>query len=282
MFSGYRQSESFTYGVFKAVGSFVKENENRDEIFEKLGSWDEGDLYRLVSAFLGIRFPMTLALNKNDIPSSVQYIHDIISELPMHGAHSGVGVCAHREMKFIQRQLSHALKSSSFNTQSFHPQTKNTSFDGKVLDCLQAAISLREPVYVFPVNDMVTYAPLPGMTNYATRDPSLPHKGVISCICNVGGCAPSLWNNERNVYTTEGNDDNNALRDVIMLKPGSTVNDVFLALKNMGALRGEFVRAEGASVFGEKSKPITKSSLVNRTNRILRIMTTKRVERQKK
>jgi hypothetical protein len=225
---------------------------------------------------------MTLALNKNDILSSVQYIHDIISELPMQGAHSGVGLCAHHEMNFIQRQLSLALKSSSLDTQSFHPQTKNTSFDCKVWDCLQSALSLREPVYVFPVNDMVTYAPLPGLHNYATRDPSLPHKGVISCICNVGGCASSLWNNERNVYTTEGNDDNNALRDVILLKPGSTVNDVFLALKNMGALRGEFVRAEAASIIGEKSKPITKSSFINRTNRILRIMTTKRVEWQKK
>lgn len=282
MFSGYKQSQSFTYDVFKAVENFVKENEERDDIFEKLDTWEEGDLYRLVSAFLGARFSMTLALNKNDIPSSVQYIHDITSELPIHGAYSGVGVCAHREMKFIQQQLSLALKSSSLDIQSFHPQTKNTSFDGKVLDCLQAAISLREPVYVFPVNDMVTYSPLPGMTKYATRDPSLPHKGVISCICNVGGCAPSLWNNERNVYTTEGNDDYNALRDVILLKPGSTVNDVFLALKNMGVLGGEFVRAEAASIIGEKSKPITKSSFVNRTNRILRIMTTKRVKWQKK
>ena len=136
MFSGYRQSESFTYDVFKAVGSFVKENEDGDDIFEKLDTWDEGDLYRLVSAFVGIRFPMTLALNKNDILSSVQYIHDIISELPMQGAHSGVGLCAHHEMNFIQRQLSLALKSSSLDTQSFHPQTKNTSFDGKVLGLL--------------------------------------------------------------------------------------------------------------------------------------------------
>jgi len=66
------------------------------------------------------------------------------------------------------------------------------------------------------------------------------------------------------------------------MKPGSTVEDAFLGLKNMGALEGEFVRAEAASAIGEKPKPVPKAEPITRRTRILRIMTTKRKEWQRK
>ena len=40
------------------------------------------------------------------------------------------------------------------------------------------------------------------------------------------------------------------LRDVLMMRQGSTVNDVFLRLKRMGAVSGEFVRAEAVCHIG--------------------------------
>jgi hypothetical protein len=64
------------------------------------------------------------------------------------------------------------------------------------------------------------------------------------------------------------------------MKPGSTVEDVFLSLKRLGALGGEFVRAEGAGNVGEKAKLVPKHEVVNRSNRILKIMTNKRREWQ--
>jgi len=64
------------------------------------------------------------------------------------------------------------------------------------------------------------------------------------------------------------------------MKPGSTVNDVFLSLKNIGALEGEFVRAEGAGKILEKPKPVSKTDKVGIGNRILMIMTNKRKEWQ--
>jgi ribosome-binding ATPase YchF (GTP1/OBG family) len=280
MFSGYKQSRSFTYDVFIAVESFVKDSEGRD-IFEDLAMWDEGDLYRLVSAFLGLRFPMTLALNKEDIPTAAQYIKDIISQLPIHGAHRSVGVSAYNEMKFIRHQLSLAMRTSPLDTLSSQTQSIIHTMNGRVWDCLQSAMSLREPTFVFPVNDLKTYEPLPGMSNYATRDATLPNHGFISCITAAGGSAPSQWSIERKVYITEGKDAKQALRDVILMKPGSTVEHVFLALKGMGALHGEFVRAEAASMIGDKAKPVAKSDVVQRSNRILRIMTTKRSAWQK-
>lgn len=53
-------------------------------------------------------------------------------------------------------------------------------------------------------------------------------------------------------------------------------NYLYLGLKWIGALQGEFVRAEGASNIGDKPKPVSKYDLVGKHNRILRIMTTKR------
>ena len=66
------------------------------------------------------------------------------------------------------------------------------------------------------------------------------------------------------------------------MKPGSTVEDVFISLKRLGALGGEFVRAEGASSIGEKSKLVPKNEVIGKANRILKIMTTKRNKGQLK
>lgn len=128
-----------------------------------------GDFCRRVSAFLGARFPMSLALNKEDIPSAAQYIQDIISQVPIYGALKGVWVSAYHEMKFIRHQLSLAGKTSSLDTLLSQTQSITHSMNGRVLDCLQSAMSLREPTFVIPVNDFIIYESLPGMSNYATR-----------------------------------------------------------------------------------------------------------------
>eukprot|EP00804_Cyclotella_cryptica_P030762 CCRYP_009169-RA/>CCRYP_009169-RA protein AED:0.12 eAED:0.12 QI:0/0.16/0/1/1/1/7/0/820 len=272
MFSGYKQSQSFVLDVFAAVENYIKEKEGRDRIFDNLKLWDEGDLHRLVSAFLGMRFPMALALNKCDLPTSKQYINDIQAQLPIHGAHVGIGLSAHEEMKFMRHYIGITKKECTNRT------IDNCSIPNGVWDCLQAAMSIRAPVLVFPVNDMLTYEPLPGMTNYSTRDASLPNRGMISCLTHAGGCAPSHWDADKQIYAPSitKTETKPALRDVLLLKPGSTVNDVFEGLKWIGALQGEFVRAEGASSIGDKPKLVSKWDVVGKQNRILRIMTTKR------
>jgi len=110
MFSGYKQSQAFTHDVFSAVEKYVREKEGRCDVFNNLEEWDEGDLHRLVSAFLGARFPMALALNKNDVPSAARYIGDIGARLPVHGAHVGVGMSTRAEMKFVQRNLTRSAR----------------------------------------------------------------------------------------------------------------------------------------------------------------------------
>jgi len=267
LFSGYKQSQSFVEDVFTEVEKYVREMDGRDAAFDALETFDEGDLYRLVSAFVMARFPMGLALNKMDIASSIPFIEEITSKLPIHGCFVGQALSADKEMRFIRHHCLHQSVSS----------TMVSNFEGSVWKCLQKALSLRSPLLVFPVSDMQTYAPLPGLNNFATRDPSLPSKGFINCMTAAGGTPPSTWDDNKEMYTAQGkNEPKPALRDVILMKPGSTVYDVFLTLKNRSVLEGEFVRAEAASKLGEKPKLVSKLDIVGTENRIMMIMTTKR------
>jgi hypothetical protein len=52
---------------------------------------------------LGVRFPIALALNKADLPSSPSHIHDIQTALPIHGAHVGTPLSAKQEMMYVRR-----------------------------------------------------------------------------------------------------------------------------------------------------------------------------------
>lgn len=270
LFSGYKQSQSFVDDVFTAVEHFVKDHDGRDGVFDRLETFDEGDLYRLVSTFVSIRFPMGLALNKSDILSSASFIDEITANLPLHGCFVAEALSADTEMRFIRH---HCLNSSL--------PCPVSHFEGSVWKCLEKALTLRGPILVFPVLNMQTYEPLPGLNNFATRDASLPSKEFINFLLAAGGAAPSNWDNDRELYVVHNrNKPKPALRDVICMKPGSTVNDVFLSLKNIGALEGEFVRAEGAGKILEKPKPVSKTDKVGIGNRILMIMTNKRKEWQ--
>jgi hypothetical protein len=158
----------------------------------------------------------------------------------------------------------------------------NSSPPCGVWDCLASALRLREPVVVFPVSDMVTLAPMVGLNKAAIGDPSLPGAGMVRCIEASGGSPPSCWDASCGKYGSEaGNNTSSRLRDVILMKPGSTVEDVFLTLKRLGALGGEFVRAEASSgASGERPKPVSKQEVMGRKNRVIKIMTNKRTQWQ--
>ena len=224
---------------------------------------------------------MALALNKSDLPTAKQYVKDVQDALPIHGAHVGIPLCAKSEMSFVRENIAKALGADGIkdrNAAAVPPEG--------VWNTLQASLHLREPTIVFPVSDMSTYAPLPGMIEYATGHASLPNAGMVECLEAAGGEAPSLWDSDRNQYFPTGNEQITnqrcALRDALVMKPGSTVEDAFLALKTMGALGGEFVRAEACGNVGDKPKLIKKDDILNKSNRILKIMTNKRTNWQKK
>jgi len=103
MLSGYKQNQAFTEDVLAAVERFLAEEKGREGACDELERWSEADLHRLVSAFLGARFPMALALNKSDLPSSSRHVEDIRSALaaaarrPHRDRHVG-----HSEMDFAR------------------------------------------------------------------------------------------------------------------------------------------------------------------------------------
>lgn len=269
MFSGYGQTKAVTLSVLHAVENYLEKYQQRQNALDNLADWDEGDLHRLISAFVGVRFPMVLALNKVDLPSSAHNVEEVQNALPVHGAQVGVAVSAHLEMMFvrdhIQTKLNH--KTSDAGEQRRGPIG--------VWNCLQAALTLRHPVLVFPISDFVTYEPLPGLSKSAATDATLPTPGMIACLQSSGGDVPSHWDARKKHYVDKPSKQT-ALRDVLIMRPGSTIDDVFHTLKHMGALTGEFVRAEGSSDIGSPAKPIPKSQAVTQACRILRIMTTKR------
>lgn len=279
MFSGYKQNEAFAWRVLLEVENFLYKNEGRDHALDHLADWDEGDLYRLVSAFLGTRFPMALALNKCDLPSAESKCEDVLQSLPINGAHIGIPLTARDEMSFMKYHICSTLAPERL--QKLDSSMKSAPYG--IWRCLQSAMQLREPVLVFPVLDFEEYLPLPGMNNHATRDASLPNTGMIACLQAAGGQAPTTWDAKKKIYSVESGERKNihSLRDVIVLKPGSTVGDVFEVLKNLGAVGGEFVRAEAARNIGQKPNQVRKEDFVNKSIRIIKIMTTKRNSWQK-
>lgn len=62
-----------------------------------------------------------------------------------------------------------------------------------VLNSLQNAFRLREPVLVFPVATMESYQPVLGITENAIYNASLPNAAMITCLLAAVGTAPTLW-----------------------------------------------------------------------------------------
>jgi ribosome-binding ATPase len=275
MFSGYGQNRHMTQFVLDAVEKYMNDQLSRKRALESLLDWDEGDVYRLVSAFLGARFPMALALNKNDLPMSASYVSDIVAALPRHGAYVGVSMSARKEVLYMKHILEKCYRAtpSSSSSNSHDIMLEGNTFH--VWQCLQKAMSLREPVVVFPVAEFNQYTPLLGMNKNAIYDPSLPSKGMVACLQSTKGSIPSCWDVKTSTYVASGKRNGTALRDALQMKPGSTVEDVFFALKRHGALSGEFIRAEAAPGIGVLPKPVSKLQVLNKSHRILKIMTNK-------
>ena len=190
---------------------------------------------------------------------------------------------AHKEMLFVKEHIFEALGHKLKNTDKSN--TTPSSPPHGVWNCLQAAMKMREPVLVFPVSNMETYEPISTMMEYAVNNPSLPNAGMVGCLIAAGGSPPTLWDKVTSSYSLNENAVSKkcqALRDVLVMKPGSTIEDVFLVLKGYGALGGEFVRAEAVGCIGDKPKLVKKDDILGKHNRILKIMTTKRREWQKK
>ena len=110
-----------------------------------------------------------------------------------------------------------------------------------VLDAVSAAVSIKPPIYCYPVADLALESPV-GWTHIVAGSDVSTHahdKGNPSIAPSSSSSGSSSSSVPR-------------LRDCILMHPGSTVGDLYDALKR-GALphvtvHGDFVRAEGKSL----------------------------------
>ena len=72
---------------------------------DEIGSWDEGNIGRLIGAFLRARLPMDLDLNKRNLPSASLITSDMRDALPLHRSLVGIPVLDWEEIGFLQRHI---------------------------------------------------------------------------------------------------------------------------------------------------------------------------------
>ena len=266
LFTGYRQPSSVIDDILD-----LYESTSKGPSLADLDKWSKADVRRLCSLFLSMRFPTCLALNKKDKPNARENIEEAQRSLPLHGAKVGVGVSASTEMEFVRKacKIEEGDKGDG-EKKEVAATTEETAAEAhrqevcenNVWACLQQAITLCPPVLCFPVIDFDTLAPIPFLAEAASTvtSGSDPSKNHIASLLARGGNAP-----------TPG-----ALSTCVVMKPSSTVYDLYETLKHMHAITGMFVRAEGKGrVHGEKSRQLRKDEELSTNNRIIRIQTNK-------
>lgn len=242
MFTGYHANKATIYAALRNAG--VTESE-----LSKIKTWDDKVLHRIVDCFLNIRFPILLVLNKADKETATDIITRLSAEF---GDNYTIPVSAEREC-FLQKMEKEGYIKYNRGSDCFDildcPSSIFTDLkkvESSILkrygstnihNALCQAVSLREPVYAFPVH-------------------------CLDTLQSVG---------KSHVEKSQ------ILRDCIMLKPGTNVEEFHSVLCHypVSLLSGDFVRAETVNTDGSK-RPMKKDEVLNNSNNIIKIMTTKR------
>lgn len=242
MFTGYHANKATIYAALCNAG--VTESE-----LSKIKTWDDKVLHRIVDCFLNIRFPILLALNKADKETATDIITRLSAEF---GNNYTIPVSAEREC-FLQKMEKGGYIKYNRGSDCFDildcPSSIFTDLrkvESSILkrygstnihNALCQAVSLREPVYAFPVH-------------------------CLDTLQSIG---------KSHVEKSQ------ILRDCIMLKPGTSVEEFHTVLCHypVSLLSGDFVRAETINTDGSK-RPMKKDEVLNKSNNIIKIMTTKR------
>ncbi|KAF8071272.1 GTP-binding protein [Scenedesmus sp. PABB004] len=248
-----------------------------------LAAWGEAELHRLVAHFLCARFPILLALNKADLPGARAHIEAVLATYP-HAPAVAVSAAAERELQALRRAGA-ARYDDGAGAASLAPG--GGAADGPagaalarvsaavlrplgstgVLAALATAVALKPPRWVFPIADRETCAALAA----GARGGGGGGGG--------GGSAAALgWGVDAKARAAAGRA---VLRDCVLLRPGSRVEDVFAVLKRppFCLLEGDFVRAE-CRVLGAppgKTRVVRKDELLGPHNCVLLLQTNRKL-----
>jgi hypothetical protein len=281
LFSGYQGPRTFTLQALHLCGLDV----------ERVADWTVRDLHNLVAHYLTIRFPKCLALNKIDAIDDADL--PLVPQWQKAMADLGevaVPVCAMAESWALLNQAQEmALKEaegakSTHTTNILSDENKAALTVGKdawdnavlkfgaagvsgVLRAISAAVQLRPPVLCYPVSDLGTELPI-GITTAA---------GSVGLDSGEVESGTEITNAKKDSKSASAR-----LLDCLQFKPGSTIEDVFEALKRgevpRARLTGEFVRAEGRSL-DETSRRLQlgRGTLLDDTNCVLKVQTNRKV-----
>ena len=261
MFTGYHTTPATIQVAFVSAGI-------DDEKLSNLWTLNQDDSKKLVgslvSKFLQLRFPILLALNKADLPEAQRNIEKFqekfkdMSMIPV----SAKAECLLQQgnkagtVKYQSGACFFEVLSSLHSKESEDPSIKHNGIeigisdlnrleetvfktygDTGVLKALSCAVRLRPPVYAFPVQCLDTCQ---AISVHQTEKPQV-------------------------------------LRDCLVLKPGTTVGKLFnvMTYQPVSLLAGDYVRAECIDE-NRRKKVLHKDEVINESNQILRIMSTKR------
>mmetsp|Transcript_29801 Transcript_29801/g.68640 ORF Transcript_29801/g.68640 Transcript_29801/m.68640 type:complete len:843 (+) Transcript_29801:36-2564(+) len=216
LFTGYRATHQMAIAVYEAAG-FSLQN-----IAETILSWSEYELHLLVACFLRMRFPILIAMNKVDMPGAAENVQRVKAAL----GDKCVPVCAASEwwlweqkrkgfVEYLEGGGAEGVRISDSAPAAVLDRWRRIRSEvldkwgaTGVMQALSAAVSMRRPVLVCPVIDFLSFQGL------------------------------------RTSCTETGADAKGTLSVMVMLRPQSTVDEAFSALKHEDLLRGDFVRAE--------------------------------------
>eukprot|EP01060_Flectonema_neradi_P011634 TRINITY_DN18682_c0_g1_i2.p1 TRINITY_DN18682_c0_g1~~TRINITY_DN18682_c0_g1_i2.p1 ORF type:complete len:794 (+),score=148.22 TRINITY_DN18682_c0_g1_i2:73-2454(+) len=153
MFTGYHATESMVALAAKKAGITQQE-------LESLASWPALTLHKLVAAFIRVRFPIVIAMNKCDVGTAVVNSKFVRENLPANQC--VIDLSANYETQLIQLRESGAIHYRVGGTpEGDVPEniikflnTHNNSTG--VTEVISRAVSLRPTVRVFPVIDAAT------------------------------------------------------------------------------------------------------------------------------
>jgi len=231
LFSGYQGSkDAVQTAIFRAKLDILT-----------VHNWTREDLHRVVAHFLSVRFPMCLALNKCDklLRSGGEGRIAEAKSAAEEKGYLGVSCSAMTETKLLhlanlgaieydlgstnlkiidETKLSDAFKNDAAAQERFLSNAHHVleKLDGTgVMDCISAAVQLRKPVLVYPVSDLHTGAPI------MVERGAGAHHGL-------------------------------PFRDCLQALPGTTIEDVFTALKRNAIedykLDGDLIRIEARNL----------------------------------
>lgn len=235
MFTGYHCREDVVVEALRRAGH------NMRTLHEEIPSFGAREVHRIVANFLCIRFPMLLLLNKMDKAHSIENIE---KTRHAHPTHPIVAVSAKADLDLmawhnagiarfdqVRGDVRLDTKGAAWSALAADKRTRVCAAvdayratvlspfgSTGILDAISAAVDLKPPVVVYPVSSLDTLQSVPLIAGAGK-----PKAGALS--------------------------------ESLLMYPGSTVEDLYVALKNRGAVTGDFVRAEALVLVADRTPP---------------------------